>query len=77
MKLTIRKGKKKDLQAALSLIKELAAFENALGEVELSVEELEKDGFGEGNYYQFQVAELEGKVVGIALFYFKYSTWKG
>ncbi len=77
MEFTIRKGEKKDITQALSLIKELAAYEKAPGEVAVSVEEMEEDGFGENPVYKFFVAEIEHKIVGISLFYIKYSTWKG
>lgn len=73
----IRKGKKEDLPQVLTLIKELAEYERAAGEVENSLEEMIKDGFGENPVYHFFVAEENGKITGIALYYFKYSTWKG
>lgn len=73
----IRKGEKRDVSELLRLIKELAAYEKAPNEVEVSVEELEKDGFGEKSVYEFFVAEVDGLIVGIALYYVKYSTWKG
>ncbi|MGA9326318.1 MAG: GNAT family N-acetyltransferase [Salegentibacter sp.] len=72
----IREAKKEDMPAVLQLIKELAAYENASDEVEITVEELEKEGFEEGNFKCF-VAEVEGKIEGLALVYFRFSTWKG
>ena len=76
--LTIRKAKKKDLPSVLSLIKELAKFERAPKEVKVTVKELERDGFGKKKYYHCFVAETaEKRIVGIALYYIKYSTWKG
>jgi len=77
MKFTIRKGEKKDIPQALSLVKELAAYEKAPNEVSVSIEEMESDGFGENPVYKFFVAETESKIVGISLYYIKYSTWKG
>ena len=77
MSVKLRKGKKEDCPAVLELIQELADYEKAAHEMELSVEELEKDGFGENSIYDLLVAEEDDKIVGIALFYEKYSTWKG
>lgn len=73
----IRKGKIEDCPGVLALIKELAEFEKAPHEMELSLEVLEKDGFGENPAYDVFVAEEDGTVLGMALFYEKYSTWKG
>lgn len=72
----IREAKKEDMPAVLQLIKELAAYENASDEVEITIEELEKEGFEEGNFKCF-VAEVDGKIEGMALVYFRFSTWKG
>lgn len=78
MKIKVRKAQKKDLPSVLSLIKELAAYEKAPKEVKVTVQELEKDGFGKRKFFECFVAESEkNKVVGIALYYIKYSTWKG
>ena len=64
MEVVIRKGVKSDLPSVLDLIKELADFEKALHEVTLTVEDLEKDGFGKHPFYWFiflfyQVFHLE------------------
>jgi GNAT superfamily N-acetyltransferase len=75
--MTIRAGEKKDLPRALELIKELAAFENAPHEVVNTVALLEQDGFGQNPIYWFFVAENENGIVGISLYYWRYSTWKG
>lgn len=77
MIILVRKGLKSDLSAALGLIKELALYENAPEEVIVTIEDMERDGFGENPVFNFFVAELDGKIVGIALYYVKYSTWKG
>jgi GNAT superfamily N-acetyltransferase len=77
MDITIRKGVRDDLPQVLGLIKELAAYEKAPGEVAVSVEEMERDGFGENPVFRFFVAERDGKIIGISLYYVKYSTWKG
>lgn len=73
----IRKGTKQDLPQALQLIHELAEYEMAAHEVEVTLEQLEQDGFGENPVYEFFVAVEENEIKGIALFYYRYSTWKG
>lgn len=77
MATTIRQGKKEDLPAALELIHELARYEKAPDEVINTVEMMEKDGFGPRPIYDFIVAEEEGKIVGMSMYYYRYSTWKG
>ena len=76
-KVVIRKGTKEDVYSLLSLVKELAAYEKAADEVEITSDQLLEDGFGTNSIYEFYVAELGEEVVGIALYYHKYSTWKG
>ena len=73
----IRTGTKSDLPFVLDLIKELADYEKALSEVTISVKQLEKDGFGEKSVFSFIVAEKNKEIIGMALYYIKYSTWKG
>ncbi len=79
MSTTLRDGRKKDLPQALQLIRELAEFERAPQEVEVTLEELEKDSFGQKPIFEFFVAEdtEKDKVVGLALYFYSYSTWKG
>lgn len=77
MDYTIRKGVKADLSQVLNLIKELAAYERAPQEVTVTVEEMERDGFGVNPIYKFFVAEKDNIIIGISLYYIKYSTWKG
>ncbi len=74
---TIRKGKKADLAEVLELIKELAVFEKAPDEVTNTLADLEKDGFGHKPVFELVVAEENGKLVGMAIYFIKYSTWKG
>lgn len=73
----IRDGVKKDLPRVLELIRELAEYENAPEQVTLSLEMFEQDGFGPDPVYGFFVAEGENGILGMALFYYRYSTWKG
>lgn len=75
--ITLRKGQETDVPEVLALIQELAIFEREPDAVLVTVEELRNDGFGENPAYQLLVAESEGKVVGMSLFYYRYSTWKG
>ncbi len=77
MNVSIRKGTKTDIPSVLQLIVELAIYEKAPNEVEVTVEELLEDGFGEHPRFKLYVAEKEGAIIGIALYYWKYSTWKG
>lgn len=77
MKFLVRKGTKPDLPQVLNLVKELAAYEKAPHEVTVTVADMERDGFGENPIFDFFVAEAENKIIGIALYYIKYSTWKG
>ena len=77
MKTTIRKGIREDLPSVLKLIKELADFENAKDQVTITLEDLEKDGFGEHPWYWFLVAEKDDKIVGLSFYWIRYSTWKG
>lgn len=77
MTTTTRQGTKQDLPQVLALIKELATYEKAPGEVEVTVAEMERWGFGDEKLFDFFVAESDGIITGLALYYFKYSTWKG
>jgi GNAT superfamily N-acetyltransferase len=77
MSAIIRIGVKSDLPRVLELIKELAVFENAPNEVEVSVDEMMNWGFGQDKIFYFFVLEKESVIVGIAVYYYKYSTWKG
>lgn len=73
----IRKAEKPDLPEILGLIKELAAFEKEPDAVEVDIEDLEKEGFGPKPLFTCFVAEVQGKIEGMALIYYRYSTWKG
>jgi GNAT superfamily N-acetyltransferase len=75
--MNIRKGEKKDMKAVLELIQELATFEKEPNAVEVTVADLENDGFGVDPLFYTFVAEVNGNIVGIALYYYRYSTWKG
>lgn len=77
MDYTIRKAVKEDVPAALALINELAVFEKEPDAVVVTEAELLNDGFGDKPLYGLLVAEVSNNVVGIALYYYRYSTWKG
>jgi len=73
----IRKAKPTDLQHILDLIVELAVFEKEPDAVEVTVDELMNSGFGVRPDFTCFVAEINTKIVGIALVYTRFSTWKG
>lgn len=73
----IRVGTEADVPRALDLVRELAEYERAADQVMVSVEEMIEAGFGPGAIYGMFVAELNGQVEGIAIYYTKYSTWQG
>ncbi|WP_445453033.1 GNAT family N-acetyltransferase [Flavobacterium sp. 25HG05S-40] len=75
--MNIRKGEKNDMKAVLDLIQELATFEKEPHAVEVTVADLERDGFGDDPLFYTFVAEVNHQIVGIALYYYRYSTWKG
>ena len=73
----IRKGTAMDMKGVLALIKELAIFEKEPEAVVITEEDLIRDGFGENPLFSVFVAEKKQEIVGIALYYYRYSTWKG
>ncbi|RZJ35713.1 MAG: GNAT family N-acetyltransferase [Flavobacterium sp.] len=73
----IRDGRKDDMPAVLALITELAIFEREPEAVVITVSDLERDGFGDNPLFQTIVAEHAGEILGVALYYFRFSTWKG
>ena len=77
MDILIRDAVTEDMGAVLQLIVELAVFEKEPDAVEVTSEELQEAGFGENPQFRCFVAEVNEEVVGMALVYFRYSTWKG
>ena len=77
MDISLRKGIKQDLPQVLALIKELADYENALDQVSVTLEQLEKDGFEGHPHYYLLVAEYENQSIGVCFYFIRYSTWKG
>lgn len=75
--ISVRFATPHDMPAVLELIKELATYENAASEVKNSVAQLIDDGFGENPSFECVVAASNTEVIGFALFFTSYSTWKG
>lgn len=77
MNITIRKAEKQDCKRLMELIYQLAVFERAPTEMSVSIKHFEESGFGEKPVWWAFVADVDGRVEGFALFYIRYSTWKG
>jgi len=77
MKTIIRKAGAADCPQMLELINELAQYEKAPDAVTVSMEEFVAAGFGDRPVWEAFVAEVDDRIVGISLFYIRYSTWKG
>ena len=77
MNIIIREARKEDCRRLLELVNELAVFEKAPHEVTVSMEEFIDAGFGANPVWKAFVAETEGQIQGFALYYIRYSTWKG
>ncbi len=77
MSILIRSAEKQDCKRLLELIQELADYEKAPDEVTVSLTHFEESGFGPNPVWWGFVAEEEGRVIGFALYYIRYSTWKG
>lgn len=74
---TIRNAEVEDMPNVMGLIRALADYEKAPKEVTNSVDQLIKDGFGEDKIFDCLVALVKGEIVGFALYFTGYSTWKG
>tara|TARA_B110000003_G_scaffold274663_1_gene315180 strand:- start:1238 stop:1720 length:483 start_codon:yes stop_codon:yes gene_type:complete len=77
MKYGIRKATLEDMGQVLNLISELAVFEKEPNAVEITEKDLKNKGFGRNAEFSCFVAEVDLKVIGIALVYKRFSTWKG
>ncbi len=73
----IRRAVEKDCEQILNLVKELAVYEKAPNEVTVSLEQFTTSGFGEQPVWWAFVAEDEHAIIGFALYYIRFSTWKG
>ncbi|HVK96546.1 MAG TPA: GNAT family N-acetyltransferase [Flavisolibacter sp.] len=77
MEIKIRKAVREDCPRIIELVKELAVYERAAKEVTVTLEHFEKSGFGSKPIWWAFVAEVNGTVEAFALFYIRFSTWKG
>lgn len=77
MEIKIRKAIKEDCPSMMELIHELAVYEKAPGEVTVDFDHFIESGFGRNPVWYAFVAETGNKVIGLALYYIRYSTWKG
>ncbi|GGC35749.1 N-acetyltransferase [Parapedobacter defluvii] len=77
MDIIIRKAEVFDCPQLLDLIKELATYERAPNEVTVDMDEFIDAGFGPSPVWEAFVADVDGRIVGMSLFYIRYSTWKG
>jgi GNAT superfamily N-acetyltransferase len=75
--LNIRKANKSDAKFIFEMINELACFEKAADQVLVSIKNLEEDGFSDSPLFESIILESSGVKIGMALFYYRYSTWKG
>jgi len=77
MNIHIRTAVKSDCPELMKLIRELAEFERAADQVTVTPQQFEESGFGDNPVWWAFVAEVDEKIVGMALYYVRYSTWKG
>lgn len=77
MSFTIRRAVREDCPRLLELVRELAEYERAPQEVTVTEEHFTESGFGANPVWKAFVAELDGRVEGFALYYTRFSTWKG
>ena len=77
MDINIRRAKKEDCSRLLELVTELAIYERAPNDVTVSLGHFIQSGFGENPVWWAFVAEENGLIQGFALYYIRYSTWKG
>ena len=77
MEVVIRPAIQSDCARLLELIHELAVYEKAPEQVTVSLSHFIESGFGNKPVWWALVAEVDGVVVGMALYYIRYSTWKG
>ena len=73
----IRKATKEDCARIMELVHELAVYEKAPNEVTVTLEHFTESGFGEQPVWWAFVVEVKGKIQGFALYYIRFSTWKG
>lgn len=77
MNIVLRVARKEDCVRLIELVNELAVFEKAPEEVTVSLQEFEASGFGNNPVWKAYVAEDNNIIIGFALYYVRFSTWKG
>ncbi|MFT5884707.1 MAG: GNAT superfamily N-acetyltransferase [Arcticibacterium sp.] len=77
MDVIIREGKAADVPALMALVNELARYEKAPEEVTNTEGQMLEDGFGDNPIFGSFVAEKKGEIIGLSIYYYRYSTWKG
>jgi GNAT superfamily N-acetyltransferase len=77
MEINIRRAVREDCPRLMELVQELADYEKASQEVTVSLEHFEESGFGNNPVWWAFVGEAKGVIHGFALYYIRYSTWKG
>jgi GNAT superfamily N-acetyltransferase len=77
MSTIIRKAVEEDCARLLELITELAIYERAPDDVTVTLAHFVESGFGKNPVWWAFVAEVDGRIEGFALYYIRYSTWKG
>ncbi|MET2983656.1 GNAT family N-acetyltransferase [Aureibaculum conchae] len=77
MSFKIREAEPEDMESVLKLITELAVFEKEPDAVKISVDDLIENGFREHPAFYIYLAEMDNSIVGMALFYHRFSTWEG
>jgi GNAT superfamily N-acetyltransferase len=75
--MNIRNATAQDVPAIMALVRELAIYEKAEHELINTEDQMLKDGFGDNPLFKAIVAERKGVILGMSLYYFRYSTWKG
>ena len=74
---SLRKATGEDVSVIMDLVRELALYEKAPEQVTNTEERMLNEGFGENPAFGCVLAEKDEKVLGMSLYYFRYSTWKG
>lgn len=77
MQINIRRALIEDCSRIMELVQELAEYEKAPEEVTVTLAHFQESGFGPNPVWWAFVAEVDGRVEGFALYYIRYSTWKG
>lgn len=75
--MNIRKATAEDMPRVLELIQELAEYEKEPDAVDITVDDLIRDGFSSPPLFNVLIAEHNNETIGMALYYNRYSTWKG